>query len=262
MRDWPEELGRFTCVTEHQTLETIPSFSGSIADYNEGGSCLYGSLILDQQYFDGTRLVSTEQAIGNQCKQVSDSNESDNTRYENRYYHTIDSLVKHVSPTQREIMAAKENGSTPSIPVDIIRSVEFLTPKGNIAKLTYPNLFQAEGSTVPEVREWLKKISQTEWASILDRENTTTLTPIDQQVNTLIGAGSLPSSPLDWNSLISDEVILQVIQAQYALRPDPVGKYKSIIETDLSYSHEYSNNNTKNPPKIPRSNDGYEIAYL
>lgn len=50
-------------------------------------------------------------------------------------------------------------------------------------------------------------------------------------------------------------MILQILQAKYALRPDPVEKYKSSIETALSYSHEYGLGNIKNPPKIPRSNE-------
>lgn len=63
--------------------------------------------------------------------------------------------MKHVSPTKEEIQKAEKSGSTPSLAVDTVRSVEFLTPNGNIAKLTYPNFFQAEGNSVAEVRSWL-----------------------------------------------------------------------------------------------------------
>lgn len=254
MREWPRELGRFTCITEHESLdEDIPSFSGSISDYSQS-SCLRGSLILDAKYFDGEKMTDQETALGNICKIESDSTSSDNTRYENRYYHTINSLVKHTSPTDTEIQAIDKNGSTPSTPVDIVRTVEFLTPRGNIAKLTYPNFFALEGSSIGEVRAWLTNLSN-EWNAIIAKENTTTLSPLDEKINTLIGAGTLPTSPIDWNSLISDEMILQILQAKYALRPDPVEKYKSSIETTLSYSHEYGLGNIKNPPKIPRSNE-------
>lgn len=37
--------------------------------------------------------------------------------------------MKHVSPTNAEIAAAEKNGMTPSLAIDIVRSVEFLTPK-------------------------------------------------------------------------------------------------------------------------------------
>lgn len=65
----------------------------------------------------------------------------DNTRYENQFFHTIPSILHHVSPTESEISAAKSNGLTPSLAVDMDRYVEFLTPKGNIAQLHYPNFF-------------------------------------------------------------------------------------------------------------------------
>ncbi len=53
----------------------------------------------------------------------------DNTLYEDVSYHTIPSILRHVSPTEEEIKAAKDTGVTPSIPVDMVRYVEFLTPK-------------------------------------------------------------------------------------------------------------------------------------
>lgn len=53
----------------------------------------------------------------------------DNTIYHDRAYHTIPSLMKHVSPTPDELSAAEKNGTTPSLAIDIVRSVEFLTPK-------------------------------------------------------------------------------------------------------------------------------------
>ncbi len=46
------------------------------------------------------------------------------------------------------------------------------------------------------------------------------------------------------------------------LNPNVTKKYQNLIETNLSYSHEYGKNDIKNPPLIPRSGSGYEIAYL
>jgi hypothetical protein len=59
-------------------------------------------------------------------------------------YHTIPSLLRHVSPTSAEIEAAKNTNITPSLPIDMVRYVEFLTPKGNIARINYPNFFTAQ----------------------------------------------------------------------------------------------------------------------
>lgn len=81
--------------------------------------------------------------IARTCIMIGGDTESsvDTTTYENQIFHTIPSLLHHISPTDDEIAAAKQNGVTPSLPVDMIRYVEFLTPKGNIAHLTYPNFF-------------------------------------------------------------------------------------------------------------------------
>ena len=53
-------------------------------------------------------------------------------------------MWSHVSPTDDEIIAATQNGTTPSLAVDQIRFVEFMTPKGNIAHIEYPNFFNLE----------------------------------------------------------------------------------------------------------------------
>ena len=37
--------------------------------------------------------------------------------------------MRHVSPTAAELSAAESNGATPSLAVDVVRSVEFLTPR-------------------------------------------------------------------------------------------------------------------------------------
>lgn len=38
-------------------------------------------------------------------------------------------MMKHVSPTPSELAAAEQNGATPSLAIDVVRSVEFLSPK-------------------------------------------------------------------------------------------------------------------------------------
>ena len=171
--------------------------------------------------------------------------------------------MHHTSPTDDELSGALIAQATPSLAVDTIRSVEFLTPKGNKAVLTYPNLFKAEGSDVVSVRAWLKNTSDTDWNRIISEENAKSMTPLDVKINTLIGARNLPASPIDWNSLISDDLIIQVLRARNFLSPDVTKKYKSLIETALSYSHQYPDRPlTESPPEIPRSGSGYDIAYL
>ncbi len=67
-------------------------------------------------------------------------------------------FLKHVSPTDEEISAAESNGVTPSLPVDMVRYLEFLTPKGNIARINYPNFFEAPITDRASIRAWLKNV--------------------------------------------------------------------------------------------------------
>lgn len=192
----------------------------------------------------------------------SASGYTDITHYEDRYYHTIPSLWKHISPTDEEIVAATTNGVTPSTPIDIKRSVEFLTAKGNIARFEYPDFFQSPGKDVATVRAWLKDLSEKQWNAVIAKENATTLSAYEQEANAKVASTPLPSTPIDWNSLISDDAINKIIQAQNWLHPDITQKAKNAIETSLSYSHQYGSDITKNPPSIPEMGSGYDIAYL
>jgi hypothetical protein len=72
------------------------------------------------------------------------------------------------------------------------------------------------------------------------------------QINTLIGAGSLPGSPLDWNTLISDEAIINVIQSKRWLSPNVTTKYQSLVEKSLSYSQSISGTTLDNPPMLSK----------
>jgi hypothetical protein len=150
---------------------------------------------------------------------------------------------------------------TPSLPVDIVRYLEFLTPKGHIARIDYPNFFEIQGNDIPSVRAWLKRLSDTTWKTIIDKENSTNISSDDGVLKHLPPTLPIHAS-IDWNTYISDELILRIIQARNWLNPDVTTKYKHAIETSLSYSHEYIGNPTDNPPKLPTSTGGYEIAYL
>lgn len=188
----------------------------------------------------------------------------DITDYEDMDFHTIPSLMKHVSPTNEELNAAQSSGITPSIPVDMVRYVEFYTPKGNVARINYPNFFDIPSPDVASARIWLKNLADTEWQKIINAENTTSNSAKYTKANGYLSAGTIPASPVDWNSYVSDDMLLKIIQARHWLHPDISEKYRKSIEAMLSYSHE----NTLvtpleyTPPKIPTSSHEYEIAYL
>ena len=109
--DLDSRTPRYTCLTEHTRLPTAPDFASTLDDYTNRG-CYSGTLTLD-----GTIL----QTANRDC--------SASTTYENFTFHTIPSILRHASPTPQEIEVAKKSQTTPSLPVDIKRYAEFLTPK-------------------------------------------------------------------------------------------------------------------------------------
>lgn len=236
------------------------TFESSVLDYQTSWPCIKGNLSLD-----GVNILSKN----NSCtSSITDESGAliiiDSTQYQDEIYHTIPSLFKHVSPTDEEINAAKMNTITPSIPVDMVRYVEFITPKWNTARLTYPNFFQIPWTDIASVRNWLKNIADNEWKVIIDRENATTLSAMDIAANVYLPAGTIPPTPIDWNIYISDETITKILQAKNWLHPDIETKYKQAIEWMLSYSQENTSNLsiTDIAPKIPTASSEYEIAYL
>ena len=86
-------------------------------------------------------------------------------------------------------------------------------------------------------------------------ENTKTLSPSELEANTLLGAGTFPAAPIDWNTLISDEVLIQVLQAKNWLHPDVSEKYQKLITSDLSYSQTLGGDPALDIPKMPDNRD-------
>lgn len=87
------------------------------------------------------------------------------------------------------------------------------------------------------MRTYLKNLSEGDWNKIISKENGTTLTQNESSANLILGAGILPSSPIDWNSLISDDVLVQILKAKNWMHPDVSKKYTDALTSDLSYSH-------------------------
>lgn len=161
----------------------------------------------------------------------------DTSEYVSVSYHTLEGILRHISPTDAEIAAAKSSGATPSLPIDTIRYVEFVTPKGNIARIHYPNFFQTPATDIASFRAWLSDISRNDWNSIIAQENATNLSPEQIQAKQYLGGnGSIPGIPIDWNQFLSDTAITQILQARNWLTPDVSRKYTQSIEAALSYS--------------------------
>jgi hypothetical protein len=53
---------------------------------------------------------------------------------------------------------------------------------------------------------------------------------LDANADAYLGAGTIPPTPIDWNTFISDDTITKIIQAKNWLHPDIETKYKQAIE--------------------------------
>lgn len=125
-------------VKRNDTIPVRPdeNFFVEAKRYNGETECLVGSLTVDNQ----------ERKNNKPCIEMvhggDDGSEQVNfTNYRDLRYHTIEGILYHISPTEQEIAAAESAGVTPNIPVNINRSVEFLTKKGNTVTVQYPNFF-------------------------------------------------------------------------------------------------------------------------
>ena len=139
------------------------SFMGAVfpaytADYRDLGPCLKGSLFLD----------------GKGVSSVDNSCDRDNTVYRDISFHTIDSMVHHTSPSLDELNAATENGVTPSLPVDMTRAVEFVSPMGAAVMLRYPNFFTLPMDvSVDELKAFIKNDLDNQWNWMNYKDGTT-----------------------------------------------------------------------------------------
>lgn len=247
---------RYTCLSTHDILNPLP-FDEALKIF-PNKPCFAGTMKLD-----GVTVATANNTCIETIGSWEDFTQVDKTVRENWNYRTIPGFLKHISPTDDEIAAAETNGVTPSLPVDMVRYLEFLTPKGNIARINYPNFFEAPLTDRASVRTWLKTLSESQWNNIIQKENSTSYTPLAANIEALFVSTSLPSSPFDWNSSLSDESIDMILRARNWLNPDVTKKYKQAIETSLSYSREYPwKNASDQTPKYPLRSEWYDIAYL
>ena len=73
--------------------------------------------------------------------------------------------------------------------------------------------------------------------SIIADEKTRVQSAVDKNLSLSLSAVPLPVNPIDWNTLISDDVIEKIIRAKRGLTPNVTQKYQNLLEAGLSYSH-------------------------
>jgi hypothetical protein len=281
---------RFTCISELETSRVIPTLSEAVMGtaasfaskimtqpgYDADGNLVTGSLYSCSAGWelrvDGKKIKDYATSCPVAAAEVSTNSTFESlweqapapTNTENLEFHTIPSIYRHASPTTEEIAAAQSGGVTPSLAIDMERFVEFITPNGHIARIPYPNFFSSEApiDTIANFRSWLTSLSQDAWNPILQHESL----PLDNawvRMKELLASGrTLPTTIIDWNTLISDEMIIKILQAKNWLAGTPTQKYQSRLEASLSFSQLFTGALEKNIPSLTSSPEGYEIAYL
>lgn len=261
-RFYPEETDGtyFTCISKLDEINEKRTVRGRITDgasvqndvpirpgdfftearwYKEGKECLVGKMTVDGKTLGASRESCITQPVflsRAEREEGAGGSVTDTTNYRDLEYHTIDGILLKTSPTDEEIKAAEEVAVTPNLAVNQIRSMEFVTKKGNIVTLEFPNFFQMKDdiSSVGGAREWLKKISQEQWQKIKQLEDTTEQSDFDEQIaREFLNATDLPER-FDWNDYISDETLNNMIIGFRWLHPNSANKARDVVLNSLS----------------------------
>jgi hypothetical protein len=219
-------------MTEHM-VGISPKFRESYARYMGAPACFEGTLTLDGKVIAGVSSPCITYPVSS--GEASPSDATDNTTYEDQVYHTIPSILFHKSPTNDEYQSAKKNGATQSLAIDHDRYVEFLTPKGQLARIIYPNFFRMKAETVEDFRSELRELSESTWKTVMQNEQNAS--DPDATIAPLFVTGNLPIDPPDWNRYLTDDAIRDILRMRQWLRTDPYKKYTSAMESMLSVSH-------------------------
>ncbi len=100
-------------------------------------------------------------------------------RYRTIDYKKIPSWIEHKSPTDEEYGAALRAKTTPSLAVDRDRYIDFISAKGTLSRIAYPNFYRLiwnaeEDLTAEKVRARVKELldaKSTEINALISREN-------------------------------------------------------------------------------------------
>jgi len=113
--------------------------------------------------------------------------------YNNYYYKTIDSFVKHKSPTTTELSSQINSMVAPSLAVDKDRYIDFISADGSYEKINYPYLYRLKLKNISDIS--LEKVSQ-ELDKLLLEKST--------EINKVI----IENNPSNWrNSGISSKFV-------------------------------------------------------
>lgn len=175
--------------------------------------------------------------------------------------------MRHQSPSNEEFAEAEKTGVTPSLGIDAEHFVEFVTRKGNIAKIYYPNYFTQ--TTTEVASESDDKFSlRKQWQKVLETENNTNISVEELDIiDRAFGVQSLPND-LSWEQFVPADMISAVKEAKNWLSYDVASKHKYALETLVGGSADdaslFSGADVgfSGMPGKKRASGLYEIAYF
>jgi len=128
-------------------------------------------------------------------------------------YKTIPSYLEHKSPTSDELSKEIETMTTPSLPIDKVRYIDFISAKWTYAKLKYPNLFTISINETTEfsyntIDQNIKKLLDTYSKYINDsiiENNPDVLIWKNKEIYELLKLGNYPSPTVDLYKILKDK---------------------------------------------------------
>lgn len=180
-------------------------------------------------------------------------------------FKSVPSWVEHKSPTKDEILAQSKSMITPSLPADRDRYVDFVSAKGESAKIMYPNLFRVRLSgndvSIAGAKAKLKEYLDAKSAginSLIAAQSPAGLGGKQREVYDALKTGPYPTMNVDLYGSIAakPELLEMVVQAVYWNNlTNATAKYMFLLEHYLD-----SDGNTLYP--LPSFKKVNELAYL
>jgi len=287
--------GSWNCSTLNNKLpsnDTFESLYSSIGN-RPGGSCIVSSLDLD-----GNRVAL--HSVAPTCSEREtggwwggrDSDPDDSSggteqvctcpAWTNYDYKKIPSFIEHKSPTHEEFGAQVIALTSPDLPVDTDRYIDFISAIWEYAKIDYPHLFRVtpeenQDLTLENIDASLEKhldeIS-TNINNIISSSNPNSLSSSERVIYDFLKVGTYPSATVDLhNDLVSRPLQTFTIEGDskdisyydtlvfsiyWANLKTVSGKYKFVFENYLS--DQFGGNDFLF--HLPKNKKSYEAAYI
>lgn len=179
------------------------------------------------------------------------------TRYD-YYYKSVPSYITHKSPTSDEIRTEIQTMTTPALPVDRDRYIDFINTSGSYEKIDYPQLFR--------INAWTWQINL-EDVDIALQDYLASMKPRDFDLYQYLKSKPDKTLTIDWDSIewvsYYDTLVFGIYWNSLASVP---AKYKYVFENYLSDQTWPRVDSDWNPLSyvfpLPMNRKSYEITYL